>query len=289
LLKAETGILGIITSDAYQNAPYAQKSREMLCKKTSFIQIDFFDNVRLFSDAAVNNIIFITQNKMPNNQNLLKRFWHKNVENISISSNEDEVNQVELDQKIFRQMSVDIDVSQTILLDDIVYISEGMNLASHDKKYPGEFTKDELLSDVQDEQHPVKFIEGRDIGKYQIFKIRYLEYGKGLRAPLKIRRPTFPALYKYEHIVAGHTSGITIVTAGFFNPNSVRTLLPWFRLVGVENRSVPSDLVELKKDISKRFSLQYLVAILNSSIMESFIDAVGVGTRDETLALRYCV
>lgn len=284
LLKSETGRLGIITSNAYENAPYAEKSREMLCQGMTLLQIDFFEGVRLFYDAAVNNVIFIAENKLPTSENNLARFWHRDGENLETFFNQDQVNQLELGEQIFRQRSIYLDFSETILLDEIVYISEGMNLASHDKRYPGEFTKDDLISDIQDESHPVRYIEGKDIGIYQINQVRYLEYGENLRAPAKIRRPTFPEIYAHKHIVVGHTSGVTIVDAGFFNPHSVRILLPWFHLVKIENRSVPRNLAETNKKISQKFSLQYLAAILNSKLINSFIDATGVGTRDETFS-----
>ena len=281
LLKSQTGRLGIITSNAYENAPYAELSRQMLCKEMTFMQVDFFNNVRLFSDAAVNNVIFIAENKAPDPENNLTRFWHGDGENLRNLANQDQVNQLELGEEIFRQKKVIIDLEQTILLDEIVYISEGMNLASHDKKYPSEFTKDDLISDTQDESHPVKYIEGKDIGTYQINQIRYLEYGENLRAPSRIRRPTFPELYSQDHIVVGKTSGITIAESGIYNSESVRVLIFWFKLKGLNNRSVSQDLVEANTNISKRFSLHYIAAILNSNLGQSFLRSISSGTRDD--------
>lgn len=281
LLKVETGKLAIITSNAYENAPYAELSRQMLCKETTFTQIDFFDNVRLFSDAAVNNVIFFAENKDPSPDDSLIRIWHEDGENLKNHSSQDQVNQLELGEQIFRQRKINIDLDQTILLDEIVYISEGMNLASHDKKYPNEFTKDDLISNTQDESHPVRYIEGKDIGIYQINNIRYLEYGENLRAPAKIRRPTFPELYSQVHIVVGKTSGITIAESGIYNSESVRTLVPWVKLKGINNRSVSQDLVTANANTSKRFSLQYLTAILNSQLGQSFLRSISSGTRDD--------
>ena len=126
LLREESGRLGIITSNAYENAPYAELSRQMLCREIAFKQIDFFEGVRLFADAAVSNVIFIAENKLPNSKDNLKRFWHRDGQNLDAFSNQDQLNQVQLGEKIFRQKSVDIDISKTILLDEIVYISKGM-------------------------------------------------------------------------------------------------------------------------------------------------------------------
>ncbi len=281
LLRPESGKLGLIVSDAYKVATYAKESREMLCNETNFTQIDFFDNVRLFQDAAVSNVIFIVENKQPISLKELNRYWHSNPVNLYDFAKQYKVSQADLGEKIFRQKTIKIDRNKTILLDEIVYISEGMNLASHDQKYPGEFVKDNLISDIQDAKHPVKYIEGKDIGRYQIKRIRYLEYGKNLRAPTRVRRANFSELYTQSHIVVGKTSGITIAESGIYNSESVRVLIPWHTLEKVRNRAVSQDLVKANKERSQKFSLQYLTAILNSSLIQSFIRSIGSGTRED--------
>jgi hypothetical protein len=279
LLKSETGKLGLIVSDAYAVATYGKQSRDLLSSETSFLQIDFFENIRIFQDASVFNVIFIVENKLPSAATKLNRYWHKNSENLWNSIRQDQVYQIDSSEFIFRHKSVELDTKDTVALSDIFYISEGMNLASHDQKYPGEFIKDDLISNTQDSKHPVQYIEGKDIGRYQIHQIRYLEYGKNLRAPSKIRRPTFPELYTQTHIVVGKTSGITIVEAGIYNSDSVRVLIPWYTLEKVKNRSVSQELVNRNKEISKCFSFEYIVAILNSSLIQDFVRSVGSGTR----------
>jgi len=283
LLKSETGRLGIITSDAYENAPYAEKSREMLCREITFMQIDFFEGVRLFADAAVNNVIFIAENKLPILESNLSRFWHSDADNLDNFTRQDQVNQMELGDQIFRDKSVNLDFSKTILLDEIVYISTGMVLNSHETKYPNQFTKDDLISDIQDDSHPVRYIEGKDINNYQVNRIRYLEFGDNLRTPSKARRPTFPELYIYPHIAIGKTGGVTIVDSYIYSNDSVRILLNWHLLDGVDNRSVPKESVEAYKNTSKKFSLQYLAAVLSSKIIQSFFDSISTGTRSDIM------
>jgi type I restriction enzyme M protein len=283
LLKSESGRLAIITSNAYENAPYAEKSREMLCQGMTFMQIDFFEGVRLFSDAAVNNVIFIAENKSPTSKSNLARFWHRDGENLDTFSNQDQVNQLELGEQIFRQKSVDIDISRTILLDEIVYISTGMTLNCHETKYPNQFTKDDLISEIQDPLHPVRYIEGKDVSNYQVNKIRYLEFGANLRAPLKVRRPTFPELYIHQHLAIGKTGGVTIVDGFVYSNDSVRVLINWHLLDGVDSRSVPKEKVEANKNLSKRFSLQYLAAVLASKKIQLFFDSISTGTRSDIM------
>ncbi|KZL50316.1 hypothetical protein A2T98_08080 [Nodularia spumigena CENA596] len=283
LLKKETGKLGVIVSDAFSVAPYGEKSREMLCQKMTFQQIDFFENLKLFEDAAVFNVIFIAENKQPNEETFINRYKHNNLENLYSFSKTDRINQILFNDRIFRPSEIILDSSNTILLDDIVYISKGMVLNSHETKFPNQFVKDNLISDTQDEVHQVRYIEGKDIGNYQINRIRYLEFGQGLRAPLKVSRPTFPELYIHQHIVIGKTGGVTIADGSVYSNDSVRVLINWHLLNEVNGRSVPQDKVEQNKEISKQFSLQYLASILTSSIIQEFFNSISTGTRSDVM------
>lgn len=283
LLKQETGKLGLIVSDAFTVATYGEKSREMLYKTMQIKQIDFFENLKLFSDAAVFNVVFIAKNQTPQEENFINRYWHNNLENLYSFTKTDIIHQIQSEERIFRHGEVTLDFSNTTLLDDIVYISKGMVLNCHETKYPNQFVKDDLISDVQDETHPVQYIEGKDIDNYQVNRIRYLEFGEGLRSPKKVSRPTFPELYIYQHIAIGKTGGVTIVDGGIYSNDSVRVLLNWHLLDGVNNRSVPQDKLESNKEISKQFSLQYLVAVLTSSVIQRFFDSISTGTRSDIM------
>jgi hypothetical protein len=283
LLKQDTGKLALIVSDAFAVAPYGEKSREMLCTKMSIQQIDFFEDLKLFEDADVFNIVFIAENKVPNAQSFLNRYWHNNIDNLYSFSKIDNIIQTQRSEKIFRCSEVILDVSNTILLDRIVYISKGMVLNCHETKYPNEFIKDDLISDFQDNEHPVKYIEGKDIANYQIKRIRYLEFGQGLRSPLKVSRPTFPELYAYKHIAIGKTGGVTIVDANIYSNDSVRVLVNWHLFDNLDNRSISKEKVEENKQISKQFSLQYLVAIITSKLIQQFFDSISTGTRSDVM------
>jgi len=283
LLKDESSQLALIVSDAYTVATYGMMSREMLCEQMTVKQIDFFENLKLFEDAAVFNIIFIADNKLPKEESLVNRFWHNSLQDLYSFETTDSVNQVQFDTRIFRHHEVELDTSNTVLIDNIVYISTGMVLNSHEDKYPNEFVKDDLISDIQDQSHPVPYIEGKDIADYQINRIRYLEFGDGLRAPSRARRATFPELYIHKHIAIGKTGGITIVDGNIYSNDSVRVLLSWHLLDKVDNRSVPKDRVKENKKLSKKFSLQYLVAVLSSNLIQEFFNSISTGTRQDIM------
>ncbi|SUB97327.1 hypothetical protein [Prevotella nigrescens] len=77
---------------------------------------------------------------------------------------------------------------------DFCYISVGMVVNADEKKAKGEFRKDDLISETYDEIHSRKYIEAKDIDKYRVKRVRYLEWNTE-RCPDKLRRPTFRELY----------------------------------------------------------------------------------------------
>jgi len=280
LLRDEDGKLGIITSYGYSFNAYAQLSRQMLSRDLAVLQVDFFEKLQLFEDASVFNIVFIAINRLPDKSSLTDRRWHNNASDLYSFSKQEQVLQVLLGERLFRQEAIiTFDGSNTTLLEDITYISVGMVLNSHEVKHLNEFTKDDLVSNVRDSSHPIKYIEGKDIDQYSVSKTRYLEYGPGLRAPSRIRRPTFPELYTSPKILRGETSSAVLDTGAgqgdwIYCNHSVIIFLPWFRLVGVNNRSVNHDEVIAKSDTSQEFDLAYLLAILNSKWASSFLKSI---------------
>ena len=68
---------------------------------------------------------------------------------------------------------------------------------SDEKTAKGEFKKEDLISNVKDNIPRRKYIEAKDIEKYKINRIRYLEYGTE-RSPEKFTRPTFDELYNHN-------------------------------------------------------------------------------------------
>ena len=280
LLKTDEGKLGMITSAAYSFNPYAQSSRQMLCQELSIQQVDFFEKLQLFDDASVFNIVLIAENKLPSDSWTTLRRWHNDAINIHTYSKQDQVTQTIVSERLFRQEeSIYFDQENTILLEDIVYISVGMVLNSHEIKYPNEFTKDALISENKNITNSIRYVEGKDIDKYALSRIRYLEYGTELRAPSRIRRPTFPELYTNPKILRGETSSAVLDDGEqrgdwIYCNHSVIIFMPWFELVDVVNRSVNHDEVVSKSSISQEFNLAYILAIINSSWADNFLKSI---------------
>ena len=158
------------------------------------------------------------------------------------------------------------------VLGDYCYVSYGLRPNSDEKTAKGEFKKEDLISDVEDTVPRRKYIEAKDIEKYQINRIRYLEYGTE-RSPAKLTRPTFNELYEPNKImfnVLGELTG-TIDYEKLVHNHSLIACVLWKDLHGVENKSIAQSIKKfstMKREemekLSERVDLRYLLGVMNS-------------------------
>ncbi len=289
LLQEGTGQLGIITSSAIEKVPYAENLRAALVSNSQLDEVSFFPKQFLFEDAMVENTVFTLTRKAPLKNHEVLRRWHADAS--GKPAREERLNQTAHGENVFRQNIVSERYADSTLLDRICYISVGMAAHADDRRFPGEFTKDALISEVQDDDHPVLYIEGDHIDPYELSHVRFLEYGAGLRAPERIRRATFPELYDRPKLMRGRTShawldnGTTIDSGWVYANHSVMLFVQWHELVGVNNKSITKALKELEVDRadleqqSQQFQLPYLLAIFNSPNALEILSGVMSSTR----------
>jgi hypothetical protein len=102
--------------------------------------------------------------------------------------------QSEIGESVFRShKNNNKKTSGHIPLDEICYISKGLVIHADEEMYQGEFTTEDVLSSKKDKLHPKRFALGKDISKWHLRNVRFLEWGTE-RAPSKFSRPTFPEL-----------------------------------------------------------------------------------------------
>ena len=140
-------------------------------------------------------------------------------------------------------------------------------------KIGGEFKKEDLISDTRDEIHSKEYIEGKDIDRYQIKRIRYLEW-KTERCPAKIARPTFLELYEHEKLLInafGEIKSTYDSGRGMLHNNKIICAVPWINLKGVNNKSIAGSIKKYSSKkreemeiLSESVNLRYLLGILNS-------------------------
>lgn len=303
-----SGKIGLIVSKGIQTNNYGDLLRQYIAQNLTISQVNFFNNVRIFSDAVVNNTIFCLDNIAPTEDHQVKRILHtSSFENLrEIES----LNQIEKKDKVFRQFVVADDFDNVIDLEDICYCTIGMVLNADETVAKGAFKKDDLLSKIKDAIHPQKYIDGENIiREFCLDKVRYLEWGT-TRVPDQIRRATIPELYNLSKILFGMTSFPTydrglIEGDGFYVPDSVRICVRWDQVYSIkrlasEKRQMYEiskkqqkllgdssgkkiQIYEYAKDkvkLAKQFDLRYIAAILSSSFGKRFLL---LNNRDENI------
>lgn len=274
LLRDGTGRLGMITSSAIEQVTYAARLRGRLIATTQIDEISFFPRMRLFDDAAVENTVVFLTKQPPSDDTQTKRLWHG--ETIGGVYKSEDVSQVEYGETVFRQTVQTEGYGDVTMLQKICYVSKGMVLHSHEVNHSGEFKKDDLVATQKDDLHPASYVEGENLTMFEVTDVRFLEYGNDLRSPTNVSRPTFPELYNRRKIMRGETSsawldsGNAIGNGWMFCNHSVHLFLRWCELSGIENRSITGELRNIDVDrteldsISNGFSLEYILAVLNS-------------------------
>ena len=256
------------------NQLYAKKSREMLLNEFSLYEVSDLKGTKVFEDAAVTSTIFFVQ-KVSKKQTISISKIEDGVLHPVYTKNRDDLVQ---DEKTFVW-----NLEQTIskskrhenmnVLGDFCYVSVGMVLNADENIAKGEFVKDDLISEIKDDIHCKEYVEGKDLERYQIKRVRYLEYGTE-RCPAKIRRKTFPELYTNRKLVINGLGNFKVIldSKGSLCCNHKGQLcLLWKDLCGVENTSIETSIKKYCKlsrkemeSLSKVCDLRYLLAILNS-------------------------
>ncbi len=149
----------------------------------------------------------------------------------------------------------------------------------------------DLVSDTKDEIHSKPFVEGKHLERWLAAMNKWLEWGTE-RAPSLFRRPTFPEMYDVDEKILVQRSPGPDPKACYddsrlhFTESSVGFLL-WHSLSGVRNRSIKKrtryrnerprrpDLPQREEleETSRRFSVKFLLGVMNSTAAGDFLRA----------------
>lgn len=272
-LGRENAICAMIVPFPLTNQIYAKQLRRMIVENDLF-ELANLNGTKVFDEATVSNCIPFVKKSAATG----KTWISKIDDNMKIS-------------RAFSQLYSDLiqDTDTFIwnvteekretnrhadmhVLGDFCYISYGLRPNSDEKTAKGEFKKEDLISEVQDNIPRRKYIEAKDIEKYKINRVRYLEYGT-YRSPAKLTRPTFNELYEPNKLmfnVLGELTG-TIDKDKLVHNHSLIACVLWKDLHGIENQSIISSIkkfstmtrVDMEK-LSETVDLRYLLGIMNS-------------------------
>ena len=273
-LCKEGGLCSMIVPYPLTNQLYAQKSREMLLDEYSLYEVSDLKGTKVFDDAAVTSTIFFVKKqneKLPIyiskfEDGILQPVYQKERDTLLQDEKNFVWNLENSIKKANRYQGMNV-------LGDFCYVSVGMVLNADEKIAKGEFVKDDLISEIKDDIHCKEYIEGKDLERYFIKRVRYLEYGTD-RCPAKIRRQTFPELYTNRKLVVNGLGDFKVVLdrQGTICSNHKGQLcLLWKDLHGVKNKSIDASVTkfsaltrEQMEELSNECDLCYLLAILNS-------------------------
>jgi len=283
------GSLIYISSDAITTSKYALKLQGWIIKDHFVKFIDYFENIKVF-DAGVTPVVIMLQNSTKS-KTTLKKIRTNSFENINIIEIDNEDND-HLRQKIFKKSFSELFYPSvtTERIGDICYISYGLRPNSDERYWKGEFSRKDVISDAKSEKYCKEYVEGKNIKAFQIVKIQYLEWDTD-RVPEKLVRPTFPELYIDDKIIRGTLTKGTFDNSGIICNHSIVVFKRFIDLHNVDERSISvsisknniegkggnkSSLVDYRRteleEISKNYSLKYILAIINSEYAMAFLN-----------------
>jgi hypothetical protein len=268
-LLRKHGKFSMIIPDTIGVTDYTQKLGKMIIEKYSLYQIDFFPDIEVFTKVGVRSKIIFVQND--NKITKCKRVIHEN----EITNERVLDNATNDDYAIFRikAPNVKFKLENTIPLGNICYVSYGARFNS-DKDDPLKFKKSDLLSTTKDNVHTHEYIEGKYIEKFRIIKKLYVEWDTD-RSPSRLVRPTFRELYEPEKLLMARQKRVIAYSKNKeICDNTIVVGVPYIFLKNVDNSHISkyftnTGLVRKEvEEISQKFNIKYLLAILNSNLVQ---------------------
>jgi len=277
-LLRERGKFSFIVSDAICTVKYAERIRKWIQDNYKLRRIDYFEGFEVFKGIGINPIIFFTD-KSNDVSKTNKRIHTDSFDNLT--KNFSMIQKSEYLWKKADTKILDYEVGNTELLGNICYISYGLRPNADENIARGEFGKEDLISDVETDINIKKYVEGKNIQRYKINELRFLEWGTS-RCPARIARKTFPQLYSGKKIIYGTiVEGLLDINETICN-HSLVVFKRFIDLHGINNRSITGSLSKFNpdrkrnelEDISNRFTYEYLLAMMNSKFSNKYLNAI---------------
>ena len=289
-LCKEGGVCSMIVPYPLTNQLYGQKIREMLINDYHLYELSDLRGTKVFDDATVTSTIFFVErckketeiaiSKM--NDSSLQKVYSKTKGSL-IQDFKNYVWNLDKDTKRTDRHS------QMHVLGDFCYISKGMVLNADEKTAKGVFKKEDLISLTKDDIHCREYVEAKDIDRYVINRIRYLEYETD-RSPYQLSRPTFRELYDCPKLLTNKIGSLKVVldTNRLLCDQTNRICVLWKDLNRVENTSI-NNSVKKNSNVSRSelvgysstIDIKFLLVLLNSKYANYLLNSIrGSGNLD---------
>ena len=279
-INSRTGLLAFIIPETLGVAEYSTKIVDLIEKQYHLSQIHFFPDMYVFENVAVKNKIIFVRNK--SDDKLAKRF--QSIPDLPNYKQLDSINGT--DKYIFKISKYEIPTDKTVPLGQICVVSYGLRLNSDKNDHKYKFKKKDLLSHTPSKLHKRKYVEGKYISKYRIEKDLFVEWDTE-RCPNKLVRPTYPELYEHPKILLSRQKKVAAYSdQKHICDNTIIVSVLADNLKNVDNRNIRKYYQNLGVDRqiieekSKEFSLKYILAIINSKLIEYHIKYYSKGKID---------
>ena len=277
-LIKENGHFSFVVSDAICTVKYSQKLRNWIQENYKIPLIDYFEEFDVFKGIGINPILLFVKksNDITETEKVIHSSSFKNIsKKYEIIQNSKYLWKKEIPEIL------NFDLGKTEELGNICYISYGLRPNADEKIAKGEFTKNDLISDLKTEINNKRYVEGKYIQRYKINTIKYLEWGTE-RCPRKIARKTFPELYSNKKIIFGTIVEGLLDLNGIICNHSLVVFKRFIDLNGIENNSIKNSLKknnpdktrEQLEEISNNYTYEYLLAIMNSRFSNKYLNAI---------------
>ena len=269
------GSFSMIVPFPLSNQLYGKKFRKWVWDNYRVSEIVDLNGTKIFDNATVSNLILFAQNCISNGKVVISNISEE--KEIFHVFEQEYCNLIQDESKLVWNFTKDERSknkhSSMLTLGDYCYISKGMVLNSDEKKAKGEFVKEDLISEIQDDIHPRHYIESKDFGRYIINDFHFLEYNTE-RCPSRVSRPTFRELYNCDKLVINRLGSLQVMiddTIHYLQSDSSFMAILWRSLSPVDNKSIKASIKryshhsrEEMEKYSDNVCLEYLLSILNS-------------------------
>ena len=273
-LLSNRGVFTMIVPYPLTNQIYAKKLREFIINKCEMNEFVDLNGTKIFDNATVSSCVpFIQKSKSITKQTIISHIYdNKSIMKDFIKT----VDELMPDKKSFiwyvdkGAKAIDRFANMNVL-GDYCYISKGMVLYSEE----GLFTNKDLISDIPDSIHCRKYIEAKDIERYEIQRTRYIEYDTD-RVPDKVSRPTFRQLYNVPKLMTNCLGELKVtvdINEHYICQQGLRLAVLWKDIKEIENKSISSSIKKHSKysrkemeALSASIDLRYILGIMASKL-----------------------
>lgn len=290
LVKKTKGSVGLVVSNGITYAPYAKNCVQFLIQSQCVKFVSHFEKpFEKWAFPATCFVLDLSKNYINSERRIHKENSISKIDKSDIVKNPFNTQSKENLSKLVSKWN-------GFKFSNTCYISKGMVLNSHENlKKDINFIKSDLLSNCQNETHPVEFVDSEDVGfgNFRHKKKRYIEYGVGLRAPKNISRKTFPELHFDERILLGRSKNMNCsvyTDKEIIVSDNVLIIKRWVDLLGVENQQIKKKVNTSKvtsgietddvvtdrgilESVSDKVSYHLLIGILLSNFFNKWINS----------------